>query len=204
MKIETEIENLRPKIGAMVKNRLEEFEAIRKESNERIFQELAFCILTANSSARMGMKAQSAIGSGFITYPVEKLMEELHSIGYRFWRVRARYIVEARWIIPKLRDILAMNEQDARMYLVRNVKGLGMKEASHFLRNTGARDLAILDRHILRILNENGIIEMPKSLTLRRYVSIENEERKLAGRVHMTLAELDLYLWYMKTGEILK
>ena len=97
-----------------------------------------------------------------------------------------------------------MDEFEAREYLVKNVKGIGYKEASHFLRNTGAKNLAIIDRHILHILNSYKIIEMPKYLTPKRYMEIEEKERALARKLNMNLGELDMYLWYMKTGKVLK
>ncbi len=202
--IEEKIKKLEGEIGETVRRRIKEFEDVRKEKEERIFQELAFCILTANSSARMGLKAQREIGEGFVTYSEEKLREELKRIGYRFWRVRAEYIVGARWLIPEIKRLFEMPEEEAREYLVKNVKGLGMKEASHFLRNTGAKNLAIVDRHIIRVLRDEGLIEEPKTLTRKRYLEIEEKEREIANRIGMNLAELDLYLWYMKTGEVLK
>ncbi len=202
--IEEEIKKLEGEIGETVRRRIKEFEEVRKEKEERIFQELAFCILTANSSARMGLKAQREIGEGFVTYPEEKLREELKRIGYRFWRVRAGYIVGARWTISEIKKLFKMPEEEAREYLVKNVKGLGMKEASHFLRNTGAKNLAIVDRHIIRVLRDEGLIEEPKTLTRKKYLEIEEKEREISNRIGMNLAELDLYLWYMKTGEVLK
>ncbi len=202
--IEEKIILLRGEIGDIVKKRMREFESMRRMDNERVFQELAFCILTANSSARMGLKAQREIGDGLVHYPEEKLREELRRIGYRFWRVRAKYIVEARWIIPEIKELFKMPEEEAREYLVAKVKGLGMKEASHFLRNTGAKTLAIVDRHIVRVLSEAGVIEEPKSITKRKYLMIEEKEREIANHLGMNVAELDLYLWYMKTGEVLK
>jgi thermostable 8-oxoguanine DNA glycosylase len=42
---------------------------------------------------------------------------------------------------------------------VGNVKGIGYKEAGHFLGNIGFnQDLAILDRHILKNLKKLGVI----------------------------------------------
>ena len=96
-------------------------------------------------------------------------------------------------------------EEAAREWLVENVKGLGYKEASHFLRNVGYKQLAILDRHILRLLEEDGFIEeVPKSLGRKRYLEIEKKFEGIAGKIGMTAAELDLYMWYMKTGKVLK
>jgi len=97
-----------------------------------------------------------------------------------------------------------MGEFEAREWLVRNIKGLGMKESSHFLRNVGYKNLAILDRHILNIMKDEGIIEKPKSLTRKKYLEIEEKFNKMAKGFNMSPAELDLHMWCMKTGEVLK
>jgi N-glycosylase/DNA lyase len=87
---------------------------------------------------------------------------------------------------------------------VQNIKGLGYKEASHFLRNIGFDDYAIIDSHILDILKRYNLIKQPKTLTKKKYIEIENILQKIAKQTHLTLAELDLYLWYLETGKILK
>jgi N-glycosylase/DNA lyase len=80
-----------------------------------------------------------------------------------------------------------------------------MKEASHFLRNIGVRGLAILDRHIFRHLIRLQVIRaMPKSLTKKRYLSIEKKWHRFADDVGISLDELDLLFWSMETGEIRK
>ncbi len=204
MNIIKDVEKLKEEIGETVERRMKEFESMRKESNEKIFEELAFCILTANSSAMMGIKAQEEIGKGLVYLSQEELQKKLKNTGYRFWRIRTKYIIEARWLIPKIKNLFDMDEFKAREYLVKNVKGIGYKESSHFLRNTGAKNLAIIDRHILRVLHSYGIMEIPGYLTPKKYIEIEGKERKIAKRLNMSIGELDLYLWYMKTGKILK
>ena len=97
-----------------------------------------------------------------------------------------------------------MTELEARNFLVENVKGIGMKEASHFIRNTGGQSLAILDRHILKLLEENNMIVKPKKLSTEVYREIESKFIDLASTLRMTPAKLDLFLWYMQTGEVLK
>jgi len=93
----------------------------------------------------------------------------------------------------------------AREWLVENVKGYGFKEASHFLRNIGYRELAILDRHILKYLVEFGVIEkVPKSLTKKNYMEIEEKFKQFSGRVGIPMDELDLLFWSLETGEIFK
>ena len=74
---------------------------------------------------------------------------------------------------------------------------VGYKEASHFLRNVGYHQVAILDRHILRVLNENGLIgEIPKSLTPKKYKEIERIVLELTKETEVFPSEMDLYLWY--------
>jgi N-glycosylase/DNA lyase len=91
-----------------------------------------------------------------------------------------------------------------RDWLVKNVKGLGMKESSHFLRNVGYKDLAIIDFHIVDLLEREKLIERPKTITPKKYLEIEETLTKLGEKTSLNLAELDLYLWYLETGKILK
>ena len=199
-------------VSHLVKQRLEEFQLVHHHhSDSEWFSELCFCILTANSSAQMSLKVQEALGDKFATLSQQELAGELRKLGYRFYNKRAEYIFEARRHAPGFRGrILKLAEEggtkNAREWLVENVKGIGYKEASHFLRNVGYKDVAILDRHILRTLHENGLIhEMPKSgLDRSTYLKYENLMRIMGFRVKMNLAALDLYLWYMQTGKVLK
>jgi N-glycosylase/DNA lyase len=87
----------------------------------------------------------------------------------------------------------------------RDIKGLGYKESSHFLRNVGLRGYAILDKHILRSLAEVGVIDSPAPPATRaRYLATEERLRRFARDARIDFDELDLVLWSMKTGEILK
>ncbi len=197
MKLINKINSLKKsKVGKTVNDKIKEFKELGKKSKKEIFKELCFCILTANYSAAGGIKIQKEIGNGFLTLSEKQLAKKLRELGHRFPNARAGYIVEAR---KKLND-LELN----RDWLVKNIKGIGMKEASHFLRNIGFDDYAIIDFHIIDILVKNGLIEKPNTLTRKRYLEIEEILRKLAKKLNLTLAELDLYLWYLETGKILK
>ncbi len=193
-------------VSKLIAKRMREFEELGGRSNEEIFKELAFCLLTANYSAEGGIKIQKAIGDGFITLPKEELERRLRELGHRFPRARAEYIVGARRFLPTLKDILRSfdDEKKLREWLVRNVKGLGYKEASHFLRNIGYKNVAIIDYHIVDVLVRFGIIERPRTLTKRKYLEIESILERIAKKTGLTLGELDLYLWYMETGKVLK
>jgi len=201
------IENLKnSKIKNLVDTRLREFKEIGDGSSDEIFEELCFCILTANFNAERSMKIQRQIGDGFLSFPKSDLAKKLRELGHRFPNTRARYIVDARKHKNSLKDIVKMfnDDNELREWLVKNVKGIGYKEASHFLRNIGYTSFAIIDFHIIDVLTKHNIIKKPKVLTKRKYLEIENLLREIAGKSNVNLAELDLYLWYMGTGKILK
>jgi len=201
------IENLKnSKIKNLVDTRLREFKEIGDGSSDEIFEELCFCILTANFNAERSLEIQRQIGDGFLSFPKSDLAKKLRELGHRFPNTRARYIVDARKHKNSLKDIVKMfnDDNELREWLVKNVKGIGYKEASHFLRNIGYTSFAIIDFHIIDVLTKHNIIKKPKVLTKRKYLEIENLLREIAGKSNVNLAELDLYLWYMGTGKILK
>ena len=193
-------------VSKTVAERMREFRALRRKGNRDWFSELCFCILTANSTAKLGIKIQRELGAnGFSTLSREGLTWALKRAGHRFYNTRARFILEARKF-SNLKRIIKFDSTDrAREWLVKNVKGIGPKEASHFLRNVGHDDVAILDRHVLSLMREHGLIEQaPRTLGMKKYLEIEGRLKELAKKVAISLGELDLYLWYLKTGEVLK
>jgi N-glycosylase/DNA lyase len=137
--------------------------------------------------------------------PAETLNSRTHYV--RFHNTKTRRLKEAKERFP---DILAALRSGAtpaemRIWLVQNVKGLGWKESSHFLRNIGHRDLAILDRHILRNLKRHGVIRtIPGALTPARYAEIERRFLRFAEALGIPMDELDLLFWSRETGQILK
>jgi len=200
-----EIETVkRSKIRRLVDSRINEFR--RKKSKSKLFSELCFCIMTANFNAERSMKMQDKIGKCFINLPEKALQKKLKDLGYRYHN-RAEYIVKNREHKDDLeKNIGIMNEFELREWLVKNIKGFGMKEASHFMRNIGFSDVAIIDFHIVDLLARYGIIKKPekKSLSRKQYLEIESILREIAKKSKLNLAELDLYLWYIETGKILK
>ena len=192
-------------IAGIVEKRIQEFKNLNKKSTDELFKELCFCILTANFSAEKSIRIQDEIGECFLTDTKEDLSKKLKNYGHRFPNTRAEYISKSLECKDKLEEIVQFHDKTAlREWIVNNVKGLGYKEASHFLRNIGFDDYAIIDFHIVDILVDFNLIEKPKTLTKKRYFEIEDLLRALAKKTDLTLAELDLYLWYMETGKILK
>lgn len=198
---------IKSEVGKIILRRMEEFRRVGTGSNDDWFSEMCFCILTANSRAKLGIEIQKELGpSGFLSLPADGLAQKLKEKGHRFWNARAQFIVEARKF-SNIKDTIQNfgDAEQAREWLVENVKGLGFKEASHFLRNVGMDDFAILDRHVLNLICEYEMIcEVPHTLTRKKYLEIEEILRKPAQRLRLPLGEMDLYLWYMKTGEVLK
>ena len=195
----------RTNVGKTIDARIKEFKKLGKESNDELFKELCFCILTANFNAEKSIKIQNEIGECFLTNTKKEITKKLKNYGHRFPNARADYISESLKCKDKLKDVIQFHDKQAlRDWIVNNIKGLGYKEASHFLRNIGFDDFAIIDFHIIDVLVTYNLIERPKTLTKRKYLEIENTLRDIAKQTNLTLAELDLYLWYIETGKILK
>ncbi len=194
------------KVKKLVNSRIREFKDLGKQKSNDIFKELCFCILTANFQAERGMKIQEEIGDEFLTLTKSELVKRLRELGHRYPNKRAEYIVEIRKHKDSLKETIKSfeDENELREWIVKNVKGIGYKEASHFLRNIGFENLAIVDFHIIDVLAKYNVIERPKTLTKIKYLEIEELLRKIARKLDMNLAELDLYLWYVETGKVLK
>lgn len=193
-------------IAELIEKKKEEFISVGRSSKERLFEELCFCILAANTSAEMGLKTQNYIRySGFATMPQEELSRELKSCKYRFYNVRSRFISDSRWIIDELPELIRSTDKaGVREYLVANVPGIGFKEASHFLRNVGVFDFAILDKHILSILKKEFPGRPIKVNSKYWYLETEKLFIDLSRNISMEPGILDLYLWEIATGKIIK
>lgn len=200
----------RDAIGA----RLQNFRLVGSLPDERLFEELCFCILAAQTKARVADSAVRALlDVGLLWFGSERRIASFLRHRTRFHNHKARFIVEARERFfsgerPTLRPTMVSfrTSKDARAWLVREVDGLGLKEASHFLRNTGrGEDLAILDRHVLRNLIRHGVLRrLPRTLIAKRYLEIETRMERFSTEVGIPMAALDLVFWSRETGEIFK
>ncbi|MCK4234922.1 N-glycosylase/DNA lyase [candidate division WOR-3 bacterium] len=196
-----------------IKERLHEFKRIWNNGNEEdVFAELVFCILTPQSRAKSCWNSiQNLLDKNLLLKGnTNKITRSLS--GVRFKYKKAEYVIEARKLFiingrisvrPKIKQF---NNKEKREWLVQNVKGIGYKEASHFLRNIGfGENLAILDRHILKNLNLVGLIEkIPGSLSRKIYIKIEERMKEFANKINIPISHLDFVLWYKETGEIFK
>jgi len=194
--------------------RLSEFKGVYEKGDRAIFEELCYCILTAGSSAKMGMRTVEALKDILHTGDKMQLQQRAKAHRVRFWRIRPTYIIQTR---EYLKDAWGMNLRQLiesldsrhlrRDFFAKNksIKGLGYKEASHFLRNIGFPGYAILDKHILNSLREMGVISKRMRPTTRAgYLAIEKRLERFAREIGIDMDHLDLLLWSRKTGEILK
>ncbi len=210
-----EIKEIYSRIKDEIKSRLDEFKQIRRVGNdEDIFAELVFCILTPQSRAKSCWKAVKSLIEKNLLFNGNKdrIAKELY--GVRFQNNKAKYIVEARAQLKNFTKVLSpiqlwickVSINKKREWLVKNIKGFGYKEASHFIRNIGlGEDIAILDRHILKNMKLLNIIdEIPKVLSKKKYLEIEEKIRKFSKDINIPLSHLDLVLWYKEVGEVFK
>lgn len=199
-----------------IRARLREFRRVwQTASDGRLWEEMVYCIFTAGASAKMGLRSVEALRPLLESGAQREMTRALIAAGaHRFPNARPAYVIVTRAYLQqsfsmRLRERLASfdNPVERRDWLANDprVKGLGYKEASHYLRNIGFQGYGILDKHIVRCLCELGVIDSPKPpITRRGYLETEQRMREFAANTRIDFDELDLLLWSMKTGEILK
>lgn len=197
-----------------IRQRLSEFRAIRENgSDDDHWAEMVFCFFTGGCSAKMGLRSVEAVRPLLRNGSQPELAKALTGV-HRYPNARSRYIEHSRNFLLEHCDLKIRGKLESfdcrlerRDWLVREkgVKGLGYKEASHFLRNVGFTGYAILDKHVLKCLAELKIIDDAKPPNTRaKYLSIEEKLRRLTEQLKIDFDEMDLVLWSIKTGEILK
>lgn len=204
-----------------MKRRLEYFERVYKRDNDkRLFAELAFCICTPQTKARNGAAAIIDLYNNNLLFRGNA--EDTASIlikHVRFHNMKADNIVLARNIyFPNGEFILKdrINEAlkndsmvELRNQLAKEVKGYGLKEASHFLRNIGfGQKIAILDRHIMRVMDKLNILPdgmtSKTSLTKNNYLKCEANLLEYSKNEKIPMEYLDFVFWYDATNDIFK
>lgn len=196
-----------------INSQLNEFEIVHKSADDRrVFEELTFCILTSAVGPKVGAKSLEAIKDILLEGTEEEIQEKL--TGVHKYPEKAYYIVHTRNylkdeyglklmnLIDSYKDPLELREFFA---LNKDVKGLGLTQASHFLRNIGIKGYAMLDRNVVRSLYDLGILESAKPpTTKKKYYEAEEKMKEFAQELDIEVEELDMVLWAMKTGHIPK
>ena len=179
-----EVEKIYESIKSKIEERLEEFRRVWREGdNKDIFCELAFCILTPQSKARNAWKAISDLRDSNVLFTgsEEDIVPYLNIVRFNKTKAKNLYILREQMtnengeFITKDFFSTFSSPFEMREWIVKNIRGMSYKEASHFLRNVGfGQELAILDRHILKNLAALDVIEeVPKTFTAKIYKAIE-------------------------------
>ncbi len=124
-----------------IRARLDEFREVwRNGSNDRLWEELVFCIFTAGASARMGFRAVDAIRPLLMNGTREDMTQALRNAGaHRFPVERPGYIVVTRSYLrehcalelrEKLQSFADPGERRDWLAREKRIKGLGYKESS--------------------------------------------------------------------------
>ena len=198
------IEELYQQRREEIRTRLEDFTRIKDK--EDIFYELCFCLLTPGSNARRcDARVKMLKDNNFMN---TDFMPRKHIMDIRFYNNKTENLLLAKKNYPIILEQLH-NVKDnylLREWLVNNVRGLGYKEASHFLRNIGkGKGLAILDRHLLKNLKLLDVVnEVPGYMSKKQYLGIEKRLLSYSSTIGIAAEELDLLLWSKETREVFK
>jgi len=196
-----------------IEKRLYEFRRLwNYGGDDELFMNMVFCMCTPQTKAHAGWDAANELKkTGALVNGSQSEIEGiLKKSGVRFHKNKTKYIIENRQTFyPKTKSILEpyLDKNDvvaARNSLKNRVKGWGYKEASHFLRNIGfGQNIAILDRHIMRTLKSNNMINEEVDLN-KEYMSVEEKMRLFSMKLGIPLDALDLVIWYDVNGEIFR
>lgn len=203
------------KLYEEINSKLELFSNVWKNSSEKeLFMEIAFCILTPQSKAKNAWEAIKILSNDDLLFKgkADDFKEFLNLV--RFKNRKSEYLVLLRDFFTDEKGNINVrgklgnmdNIIEKREWFIQNIKGIGMKEASHILRNIGfGEEITILDRHILKnLLKYNVIDEIPKTITKKKYLDIEEKMILFSKKVKIPLSAMDMVLWYSETGEIFK
>lgn len=177
-----------------------------------MFGRMVYCFLTPQTKAEFAKEACKRLFAEdffsrrykkedfFFHATQEELATCLRQNKVRFHNQKAEKLILWRMMgEDKIKAMLKIPcEEGKREFLVREVKGIGLKEASHFLRNVGmGKDLAILDRHILRFMQENALL--PETTDFSKVSKNYKEwEKVFISFVHsqnLTAQEADFAIW---------
>lgn len=194
----------------------------RHKTDEEIFYDLCFCICAPQTTFKSNSIAIGNLIAARL-YTHSRTKEEIENLikMTRFYRNKTKYLFEAKekfdWILYEVKTRTGATFK--RDWLVKNVKGLGMKAASQFLRNLGDENLAIIDTHIIKFLKSQPTLpavhlseitnnvkdnsqayymlkeNLHTSIGKKDYIILEKIFQKIAQEYKLTVAELDALIW---------
>ncbi len=189
-----------------IKKRLNEFKQVQADD---YFYELCYCICTPQSKAKNAFQVVNKLRENdFLNKafnPIDILRDPKHYI--RFHNQKSNRLLKAIDTYKPVELIIKsnLNNFQKREEITKIVNGFGLKESSHFLRNIGFENLAILDRHVLKHLVICKVFkDVPKVSSPKQYYTVEKKYKIFSEAISIPIDELDLLFWSYETGEILK
>jgi len=167
-----------------------------KKTDEQIFYNLCFAILSPQIPFTINRKVvDKLIEKEYYSrnIPDDELEEILRPT--RFFRQKKRNLKCMKnsffIVLNYLKNNWNSDSVKLRDELVDNIRGLGMKAASHFLRNMGHTELSIIDVHILRYLD----LDLSSISNRKKYKEVEKLFNEIAEKKMINPAELDAIVW---------
>ena len=176
-------------------------EHFKKPKNpEQVFYHMCFCLCTPQTTFKNNkIVLQRLVENHFYTSDItqEALSKMVKEV--RFNNNKAMWLIGAKKNFNEILKIVTsedLNSFDKRKWLVKNIVGFGMKTSSHFLRNLGCTDLAIIDTHIMKFLR---LAHYPNGNN-EAYQEIERIFIKKAEEHGLTPVEFDAYIWKISSN----
>jgi len=178
-------------------------------SDEALFYSLIFCLLVPAGNARRAVHGVHILkNSNYANVSIDDLtLYNLLRSYVRFPKQKVSRVInfkrESKAIIRWLRiNYSVLDSTTLRQELSSRVPGLGYKAASHFLRNIGITDLAIIDVHILKYreyyMPQGKRTFLPTSP--KKYLELEKYFRHWSIFLGLTVAHLDWIIWCKESG----
>lgn len=215
-----DVKSRHEEVEETVEQRMEEFRSLRDSTDLRLFRELVFVILSSQTNAEQAWEASGKLeelGLLLDSSP-EEILEVLERYEISYEKKKSEQIVDAREELSQPTLSNPTNElsiesrlpleqpKKARTWLSENIPGIGLKGASHFLRNTGyGKDLGVASRHTLAVLNDLELMENSSPPNDEEsYREMEEAMRELGEKLDISTGAVDLVLWSMKTGKVFR
>jgi N-glycosylase/DNA lyase len=192
-------------------NRLEVPQFIVERRPEEIWKQKIFCVLSSQFNAHRAASIADNIVQeiSFFDFPLSYTGIEAacsnflrsSKIGHRFPNIRAQQIWHCWFLFSQIKDqyhefIQSFEtEERARTEIAAIFPGMGLKQASMFLRNIGAcKNLAVIDAHALYYLEVFHDWTVGH-LTPKRYLEAEAILRDDASRYSLEQNVFDTIMW---------
>ncbi len=207
-------------IGALCPEIWDNMQSISQDkyTEEQLWEELVCCVLSSQVKFELSQVVTQNLkhhdlldlkisGSsyekrlaGLLKTPV---MVEDRSVKYRFPNSKAKQIATAWKNIygngATLRGMLYKSSEpsELRIALVKLVPGLGMKQASMYLRNVSSSfELAVIDSHVLNYMNAMCLVKkVPASISKAQYLVKESMLTKYVEKFGYPVGCVDYAIW---------